>query len=639
MGGSVSKTSLRAALLLSLAACYLHADSAKASYVGPESCALCHKNIAATEEQSVMAKTWGSRASSALRPDFDARVREGNAPGFDFRIWRQDDGLAYSAQVPKGQKLTFPVDIVMGGERHGLGFLIKVGELEGFALPRPALIQARYFWSFKQNALVLAPGLSADLPHSYESALGLVLSPSFETQCLTCHGQPNTLGAGKNGGVHCESCHGPGSAHLAAVGKGQPGDSIINPRKLSADESIQICAQCHSGFGRHLDPAPDDLLIANQVQALRSSECFIQSGKSFSCTACHDPHQDSRGGNELATRACLGCHATQVTPHAAICPVNAIAGCVACHMPAIDVGLLHLVDHQIRVHPEQHVAPRTHDSGLESQRRPIREYLRVIRNDDREKLLEAKRQIEEGTSFYDVARAVSKDATAAIGGFWGEKEVARLEPALATAVAKLQYGELSEIVSAGGQCYLIQRMPRDFRWQAEQIQHEAETLLSRGQAAEAIDKSQQALKVYPHYRQALLFIGTTLAQAGNLQRAADVLSITSRLYPTDAVSLFSLGAVLGALNRHQEEIDAYRRALALEPDFVAGYAKLGAALDAAGDGASSVATIRQGLLIDPLSADLYHDLSLALAHRGEEKEAKLYASLAALLDQQYAASP
>lgn len=203
-------------------------------------------------------------------------------PTFEYRIYRQDNGLAYSVQMLTGAKLRFPVEMAVGGERHGLGFLVKVEQLEGFPLERPTLVQARYFWSPSQGgALLLAPGLSANKPQSYESALGLALSPSFEKQCLSCHGQPHTLGAGKQGGVRCESCHGPGSLHLAAAGMGQVKEGIDNPGRLSADASIEICARCHAGFGRHIDAAPDDLLIANQVQALRASECFISEWPIF----------------------------------------------------------------------------------------------------------------------------------------------------------------------------------------------------------------------------------------------------------------------------------------------------------------------------------------------------------------------
>jgi len=630
---------LRVILGLWLAAVYAIADSQTAYYVGPETCALCHKNIAAAQERSAMARTWSGHASSLLPANFNARAAQGPAPVFDYRIYRQDDGLAYSVQMPKGTKLRFPVEIVMGGERHGLGFLVKIDQIDGFPIARPAFIQARYFWSFSRGALVLAPGLSADKPQSFESALGLALSPTFEKQCLACHGQPRTLGAGGQGEVHCESCHGPGSLHLAAVGQGQPTKGIVNPRRLSPDDSVEVCVQCHAGFGRHIDPAPDDLLIANQVQALRASECFIQSGRSFSCTSCHDPHNNSSGSDAVAIRTCLGCHAKSLARHAAVCPVNASSACIGCHMPSIDVGPLHLVDHQIRVQPEQNVTDRIHDESLRSQLVPVRAFLRIVVNDQREKIVEAKRRIENGDSFYDVARALSSDPTATIGGFWGDREIAKLEPALIPVVEKLHYGDIGGIALAGGRWCLIQRMPRDFKWQADRLQREAEILLSRGEVSEAIETSQQALRIYPQFRRALTLIGTTFAKAGDLQRAAQVLDLTNRLYPTDAVSLFALGVVLGGLNRQREEIAAYRQVLLLEPDFVSAYAKLGAVLDSTGDLSSAIATLRQGLKIDPLSADLYRGLSLSLTHRGDVKDAERCAALSTLLDSRYSSSP
>ena len=546
-----------------------------------------------------MAKTW----NPALPDGFNARIS-------DYRIFNQNGKLTYSLRT-SNTNITLPVEVVMGGERHGLGFLAKMGQIGDLPLARPALIQARYFWSFKQGALVEAPGLPENQPPSLESGLGLVLSPAFEKKCLVCHGEPHTLGAGNQGGVRCETCHGPGSQHLA-------GGAILNPGKLAPGQSIAICAQCHAGFGRHIDPEPGDLLIANQVQALQTSECFIQSRGSFSCTACHNPHEDARGDETAAIRACLSCHSEKIARHAAICPVNASSGCIGCHMPSVNVGPLRLVDHQIRVHPEQNVTAR--NAGLRSTITPVREFLRVIRTEQREKILQAERELKTGKPFYHVARAFSADETAAIGGYWGEKNLPDLDPAL----AKLDYGELSGIVQARGEYYLVQRLPRDFKWQAAQIQREAEALHS-------IEKSQEALRIYPHYLRALRFIGTTLAQDGNPQRAAAVLTLTNRLYPDDAVTLFTLGVVLGQLHQTHEEIDTYRRVLKLEPDFVAAYSQLGIALDTAGDYTASVEILRQGLQVDPLSAELYEDLSTALTHQGNAAEAKQSAALAARL--------
>src|SRR5436305_150329 len=82
-------------------------------------------------------------------------------------------------------------------------------------------------------------------------------------------------GTGQGGGVHCESCHGPGSRHLTELGRGNASQGIVNPKRLSTEGSIAVCAQCHVGLARFSDPAPEDLLIANQVRAIRSSECFL----------------------------------------------------------------------------------------------------------------------------------------------------------------------------------------------------------------------------------------------------------------------------------------------------------------------------------------------------------------------------
>ena len=64
-------------------------------------------------------------------------------------------------------------------------------------------------------------------------------------------------------------------------------------------------------------------------------------------------------------------------------------------------------------------------------------------------------------------------------------------------------------------------MPRDFRWDAEQLQHRAETLAAGGDAAEAIEKAQEALKIYPHFLRAISFIGMTFTQSGNPRKGAE----------------------------------------------------------------------------------------------------------------------
>jgi len=91
----------------------------------------------------------------------------------------------------------------------------RIDRLDGIPLERPVLLQARYSWSLSGKRLLIAPNEPAETPNSYATALGLVLSPSFETKCLVCHGKPGTLGAGK--GTFVESHFGKARFFSASI--------------------------------------------------------------------------------------------------------------------------------------------------------------------------------------------------------------------------------------------------------------------------------------------------------------------------------------------------------------------------------------------------------------------------------------
>ena len=50
-------------------------------------------------------------------------------------------------------------------------------------------------------------------------------------------------GTFKLAGIGCESCHGPGSKHIL---NGADSAKIVNPAKLSRDQNLEICGQCHT---------------------------------------------------------------------------------------------------------------------------------------------------------------------------------------------------------------------------------------------------------------------------------------------------------------------------------------------------------------------------------------------------------
>jgi tetratricopeptide (TPR) repeat protein len=584
-------------------------------FVGQETCALCHKQIAATQQHSAMAGTWQGRTTSRLPASFDVQATNSST----YQVRRSEGGFQCSIGLPDGSQTTLHVETIMGGSRHGLGFLIRIKEIDGIPLARAVLVQARYAWSLSQSKLLLAPGCSAAKPDNYESAVGLTLSPTFESKCLACHGEPNAKGpAGKTGGVHCETCHGPGSGHLLAIGQGNPRAGIVNPAGLSPEQNIAICAQCHVGLARFSDPAPADLLVANQVRALESSECFLQSGKAFSCTACHDPHIATPSDDKRAVNTCLGCHSTRAKPHAAICPVNSSGGCIGCHMPSVEMGPLHLVDHMIRVHPDQEVSAHASDPARSSQIRPISAYLRLIATNTEANTAKARERVTQGESFYNVAREMSVNYTAPIGGYLGRKNIADLgSSSLADAAAALHYGQTSGAVRENGRWAILQRMPRDFRWQAGQLQREAEDRMRQGDAAGAIEKSREALTVYPHFLRALASISAVYLQRGNPKKASEILRVAEHLYPQDAGVEFALAECLARLGDRAGAAKGYARTIELDPDFVDAYVNLGRSLYSDGEFRKASETFRRGLKIDPLSGELYYGLGMALSHDGD----------------------
>ncbi len=198
-----------------------------------------------------------------------------------------------------------------------------------------------------------------------------------EDTCLTCHedhkkgyqGSPharakNPRTPSANHG--CESCHGPGQAH---VDGGGDKTKIKNPTTLTPREASETCLSCHNRSG-HNDwaggkhdsrniscltchsihaPKGEKQLKAEGVQETcvqchrtqvnkvqRSSHMPVGNlnGNKMQCTTCHNPHGAQnvkmlREGNSV-NEACATCHAEKRGPYLWDHQVTR-EGCTTCH--------------------------------------------------------------------------------------------------------------------------------------------------------------------------------------------------------------------------------------------------------------------------------------------------------------------
>jgi DmsE family decaheme c-type cytochrome len=201
-----------------------------------------------------------------------------------------------------------------------------------------------------------------------------------EETCLTCHedqkrgyhGSPHArtanprTPAAKKG---CESCHGPGQAH---VDGGGDKTKIKNPATMSLRDANAACLTCHNrsshdnyAGGKH-DSRNVGCVTCHSVHAPKSEskslktetvsetcvQCHVKevnkvhksshmpvgerNGNKMECTTCHNPHGSNnvkmlKEGTSI-TEACATCHAEKRGPFLWEHAVGR-ESCVTCHDP------------------------------------------------------------------------------------------------------------------------------------------------------------------------------------------------------------------------------------------------------------------------------------------------------------------
>jgi hypothetical protein len=132
------------------------------------------------------------------------------------------------------------------------------------------------------------------------------------------------LGFFEFGGVQCEACHGPASAHVDAGG-GFPGDRQID--KATGVAINDLCGTCHSRLAdNEVQVSGSYIQNHEQYDEFIHTKHYLSMG--MTCNTCHNPHKRVIWDGDGVGTTCESCHPSQTVAGA-----HASVDCITCHMP------------------------------------------------------------------------------------------------------------------------------------------------------------------------------------------------------------------------------------------------------------------------------------------------------------------
>lgn len=300
------------------------------TFLGNESCRDCHAGEFKAHKQSGHANTF-QLASNIKNITFPP----GRILNTQCRLLKDVGSVRIT--VPEEAGETEVMEYAMGSGDTGVTF-VKV-------MPNFRLFEMRASYFPKYKTWYMTPGHSDISP----TDLGIDYPPRDARKCIGCHttsmDSEKLVPDKKMWGVGCEACHGPGSAHVEAMKKGEKSHLYIEQLgKQGAKQLNEFCGTCHrteKNVANRADRASETQRF--QPYGLMLSPCFMKSNDTLSCVNCHDSHAQTSHNMKSYEAACLKCHSPTpvhakqglpVSSAAIICKVNPRSGCIPCHMPA-----------------------------------------------------------------------------------------------------------------------------------------------------------------------------------------------------------------------------------------------------------------------------------------------------------------
>ncbi|MEO7962040.1 MAG: multiheme c-type cytochrome, partial [Ginsengibacter sp.] len=323
-------------------------------FSGSASCRKCHQDIYEKHLLTGHHLTSIPAAEKYIKGSFEKGENIFSFhPGLYVSMERRDSGL-YQAAFSQGvEKVARRFDIIMGSGTKGQTFLAWQGN-NLFQLPITYFTQA--------DAWCNSPGFPDKV----------IFNRPATVRCLECHAtyankissideEPDAFDHKQIiYGVECEKCHGEGDKHVLYETEhpGEtPGKYIINPGKLSRQQSLDLCALCHGGrlsktqpsfeftvgknladyFVKDTSGGPANIIDVhgNQYGLLQQSKCF-KNTSSLTCVTCHNTHENERGKLALFSARCMTCHKPEdhnFCKNTKVSKKLLKSNCIDCHMP------------------------------------------------------------------------------------------------------------------------------------------------------------------------------------------------------------------------------------------------------------------------------------------------------------------
>lgn len=369
-------------------------------YLGDASCLDCHQALCTTFHQHPMGRSAILAGADKLENLAPEAMNPCQVGPYELSVRIENGQMIHSltAQTSDGEKLPktdLPVSVAIGSGTRGRSYLTYDGD---------AVWQSPVSWFSTNGRWDVSPGFDLG---------GATQRPTI-SNCLFCHVQehkaldnainryelplsPTQLSIG------CERCHGPGELHVKERTEGLEktiankiaetqskeaiDTSIVNPKHLSTDLQLSICAQCHlagkarvvrqnreesefrpgmplelfvNAYVAHPDAKFKNKAVGHFDQMLQS-QCRLPDGTKLLCTTCHDPHE--KFAPEEAERKylqdCKSCHQDRRCSAPSELREKQQDHCIRCHMPTnsnTNIAHTSLTDHRILRDPTISIA-------------------------------------------------------------------------------------------------------------------------------------------------------------------------------------------------------------------------------------------------------------------------------------------